>query len=380
MRSHQRLADTTQTQFSGLAAQFDQRSQALLSAVHEASQSAQDHQQQADQQRLQAWTQGLSSMAEGLQDQWQRVGTQTLAQQQAVCSALEAAVGDITARTATQASRTLEDLARLLERSEALVGARIESEGQWVSQQGQRMEALTAVWRTELAALRDQEAARGQAAVDRLGELQSALSTHLATLGAALEAPMTRLMQTAAEVPQAAAGVIAQLRQEMGRINERDNLALQERTAVMDKINTLLQTINHSSSEQRTAIEALAASAKAVMEQASQQFADTLGAQAGKAEGLAAHVASSAIELSSLGESFSHGVALFAASNDKLMETLQRIEGAMAQSMARSDEQLAYYVAQAREVIDLSISSQQGIVEDLRKLRGPQAQQAGGSA
>jgi hypothetical protein len=37
--------------------------------------------------------------------------------------------------------------------------------------------------------------------------------------------------------------------------------------------------------------------------------------------------------------------------------------------MARSDEQLAYYVAQAREVIDLSISAQQGIVEDMRSLR-----------
>jgi hypothetical protein len=36
--------------------------------------------------------------------------------------------------------------------------------------------------------------------------------------------------------------------------------------------------------------------------------------------------------------------------------------------MSRSDEQLAYYVAQAREVIDLSISAQQGIVEDLRRL------------
>jgi Domain of unknown function (DUF802) len=415
-RNHQRLAGTTQTHLQGLAAQFegtaqlvsdgwraalqahsqssqaqiagldqalngftatfDQRSQALLSAVHASAQTAQADQQQAEQQRLQAWTHSLSSMAESLQAQWQGVSTQTLAQQHAV--------GEITARTATQASRTLDDLARLLDRSEALVGARIESESQWVSQQGQRMDELTAVWRTELAALRDQEAARGQAAVDRLGELQAALSTHLATLGTALEAPMTRLMQTASEVPQAAAGVIAQLhqdlRQEMGRSNERDNLALQERTAVMGQINALLQTINHSSSEQRTAIEALAASAKAVMEQASQQFADTLGAQAGKTEGLAAHVASSAIELSSLGEAFSHGIALFSASNDKLMDSLQRIEVAMAQSLARSDEQLAYYVAQAREVIDLSISSQQGIVEDLRKLRGSQARQAGGAA
>ena len=98
-----------------------------------------------------------------------------------------------------------------------------------------------------------------------------------------------------------------------------------------------------------------------------------LGAQAGKVDEVSAHVAASAVELSSLGESFGHGVELFTASNEKLMDSLQRIEGAIGQSMSRSDEQLAYYVAQAREVIDLSISSQQGIVEDLRRLNGQMA-------
>jgi hypothetical protein len=36
------------------------------------------------------------------------------------------------------------------------------------------------------------------------------------------------------------------------------------------------------------------------------------------------------------------------------MAQLQRIESALGHSMARSDEQLAYYVAQAREIIDLT--------------------------
>ena len=43
------------------------------------------------------------------------------------------------------------------------------------------------------------------------------------------------------------------------------------------------------------------------------------------------------------------------------------------QSLERSDEQLAYYVAQAREVIDLSIMSQKEIVEELRQLPSRQA-------
>ncbi|HEY3047816.1 MAG TPA: DUF802 domain-containing protein [Polaromonas sp.] len=383
----QNHARTSESQVNGLdralaafTDTFEQRSGALLATVNEAVSSSQSDQTSADRQRLEAWMQALESMAATLHGEWQRVGAQTLAQQQAVCETLEKTAGEITERTSHQASRTLDDMARLLDRSEELVRSRIETEAHWTQQQGDRMDQLASVWRTELCALRDEEATRGNAAVERLGELQAALATHLATLGSALEAPMTRLMQTASEVPQAAAGVIAQLRQEMSRLTERDNLALEERTVVMDKINALLQTINQASGEQRAAIESLAASAAAVMDQASQQFADTLGAQAGKSAEVAAQVVGSAVELSSLGESFNHGVQLFNATNEKLIESLQRMEGTMNQSMARSDEQLAYYVAQAREVIDLSITSQQGVVEDLRQLHSKQASLSEGVA
>ena len=41
--------------------------------------------------------------------------------------------------------------------------------------------------------------------------------------------------------------------------------------------------------------------------------------------------------------------------------------------MVRSDEQLAYYVAQAREVIDLSMLSQKQIIEDMQQLASPRA-------
>ena len=68
---------------------------------------------------------------------------------------------------------------------------------------------------------------------------------------------ITRLLQTASEVPQAAAGVITELRQEMSRVAERDNLALQERSALLEQLGTLLQAVNQASGEQRAAIEAL---------------------------------------------------------------------------------------------------------------------------
>jgi len=421
-RTQQRLAEATQAQFDGLSSRFAetartvsdgwtsalhthaqtsadtseqlsrtlqtfnqtfaQRAEALVSEVQQAALRAQATQAEAEQRKLDAWTQALSEQSAQLGARWQRLGVQTAQQQEAICQALQVSAHDVAERTRAQASQTLADIAQLLNQSQALVQSRADAEAQWAAQHGERMDQLAGLWRTELAALRAEESARGDAAVARLGELQSAVTQHLATLGAALEAPMTRLMQTAAEVPQAASEVIAQLRTEMAQISERDTQSLQERAAVMGQIRTLLDAIHHASGEQRASIEALAASAATVMEQASRQFADTLGAQAGKTEHLAAHVVSSAIELSSLGEAFRHGVQTFTTTNDKLAEGLQRLESAIQQSMARSDEQLAYYVAQAREVIDLSISAQQGIVEDLRQLRGTTSASAslGGAA
>ena len=91
-------------------------------------------------------------------------------------------------------------------------------------------------------------------------------------------------------------------------------------------------------------------------------------AVAGKMASIAAQLTGSAVEVASLGESFGTAVELFSQSSDKLGAQLQRIEGALGKSMARSDDQLAYYVAQAREIIDLTLGSQKQIVEDLQQL------------
>ncbi|MDO9031388.1 MAG: DUF802 domain-containing protein [Hydrogenophaga sp.] len=417
---------------------FEARAAQLLANVQQAT--AQQHSEQAQAEALKqaAWTTALQGMASSLQTEWQQVGAHHLAQQQAVCQTLEHTASAIQHSASEQATRSMESVARLLAQSEALVLARTESEAQWTQQHGQRMDQLAALWRSELSALRSEEAARGQAAVDRLGslqaelatqlqtlraeeaarrqataeqaaalhsdistqlqalrteesthlqtlrseeaargqaavqrlgELQAAVTQHLATLGTSLEAPMSRLLETASEAPKAAAEVIGQLRQEMSRLTERDNLALQERTELVAHISSLLQNVQQTTGEQRAAIESLVASATTVLNQTGAQFAQTLGAQAGRADEQTAQMATSAAELAALGQAFQQGVELFSGTNEKLVDGLQRVEGAIGQHMARSDEQLAYYVAQAREVIDLSISAQQGIVEDMRQLR-----------
>lgn len=352
---------------------FEQRANALLASLQDTVAQSHTAQVQADQQRLDTWSRSMEGMAGAVTAELQRAGAQAVEQQQGLYRTLEGTAAQLSERMSGQVDQTLGSTARLMEQSDALLRTRVEAEARWEQAQGERMDNLTGVWRTELAALRDAEAARGQAAVDRLDTLQAAVAQHLATLGAALEAPLTRLLQTASDVPQAAAEVITQLRQEMTRLGERDNLALEERTAMMEQLSTLLHSVNDATAQQRASIESLVGSAAQVLEQAGQQFADALGTQASKIDEVATHVAASAVELASLGESFSHGVGLFTASNDKLVQGLQSIEGAIGQSLGRSDEQLAYYVAQAREVIDLSISSQQGIVEDLRRLHSQAA-------
>lgn len=212
---------------------------------------------------------------------------------------------------------------------------------------------------------------------ERLDALQAATAQHLATLGSALEAPITRLVQTASQAPQAAAEVIAQLRQEMTQLGERDNRALAERTAMLEQVASLLATVEQASTQQRTAIDALVQSATGVLEQASTRFAQALDAQRDQVNDVAAHVEASAIELSSLGQAFAHGVDRFSQSNAHLVGSLQALESTVQQSLTRSDEQLGYYVAQAREVIDLSLTAQQGLLEDLRRLH---AQPAGATA
>jgi hypothetical protein len=318
-RTHERLGDAAQ-----------EKVDALLAAVDASLARTRSEQARADEARLQVSTQALQALSKELQDQWRRAGEDSIARQQKLGASLE--------QTATKVS--------------------------------EQAAALSGLWRTGLEALREDESRRGQAAVDRLGELQGAVTQHLATLGAALEAPLTRLLQTASEVPQAAAGVITQLREEMSRVAERDNLALHERTALLGRFGELLQAVNEGAQRQRSAIEAMVASASSSMEQASTRFAQVLDAQATRATAVATQVQASAVEVASLAEAFQQGMQLFQAGNEKLAQALQQVEASLTRSTTRSDEQLAYYVAQAREVVDLSIASQQGLIDNLRQLHG----------
>jgi hypothetical protein len=126
----QNHAQTSAAQVQGLdralvsfTENFEQRTDALLSSMNEGLSGAHATQAETDRQRLAGWAQGLESMATTLQSEWQRIGAQTLAQQQRVCETLETTAAEINDRAGRHASQTLGDMARLVAQSEAWGGA-----------------------------------------------------------------------------------------------------------------------------------------------------------------------------------------------------------------------------------------------------------------
>ena len=367
-QANRSLATDIARSLEAFSASFDQRAGALVTTVGEAYTGLQAEQAAHDAQRQQAWTQSLEAMAATLTRQLQDSGTQVLTQQQEVCTAVTQAVRELAEQAQAGAGKSFAETTRLITTAEDLMRARIASEAQWLDQHRERMDQLAGVLQTELGALREQEAVRGDAAVAHLGELQAAVTTHLTTLGTALEEPITRLIETAAEAPRAAAEVIGQMRQEISHSVARDNALLEERGRIMETLNALLDGINHASHEQRAVIDSLVASSSVKLDAASTAFSANIASEAGKLSEIAASVTTSAVDVASLAEAFGVAVQSFNVANEKLASNLDRIEVALDKSMTRSDGQLAYYVAQAREIIDLSMSSQKEIVEELRQL------------
>ena len=207
---------------------------------------------------------------------------------------------------------------------------------------------------------------------DMAAEAQAHASKTIAEVG--------QLMETAAAAPRAAAEVIAQLRHEISNSMARDNSLLEERSQIMATLSSLLDAINQGAVEQRAAIDSLVTSSTEMLDRAGSSFAAKIEAEATKVADSATQVSGSAIEVSSLSDAFGFAVQQFSDANEKMIASLQRIEASLDKTMARSDEQLAYYVAQAREIIDLSIMSQKQIVDEMQQLAGKQSPRAAGAA
>ncbi len=312
----------------------------------------------------------LDATVEAVQQAW----SAALAQQREVNEALATRNAQALDTAAASLEHRAAALAETLQQAHADLQEALEARDQ------ARLRAWTDSFASMAATLGGQWEHHGERIAQRQQEICSTLQETAAAMSEQSQAQardtiaeIERLVQVASEAPKAAADVVAELRQKLSDSMVRDTAMLDERNRLLATLQTLLEAVNHASTEQRSAVDALVATSADLLERVGSRFTEQIDAQTGKLDDAAAQVVAGVTEVVSLGDAFSGAVQAFGESNAALLERLLGIEQALDKSLTRSDEQLAYYVAQAREVIDLSMLSQQQITEELRQLAARQA-------
>ena len=380
--SQRQLAATLASQFDGVTSRLDQavsqvadtfgeRTHALLTAIdasHAAFAQTTQAQQAAISEQVAGQLDGIAQRFDGAVQTVSATWTGALTKHEQASDRLTQALEQTqTSLADTFAQRTAALLADMR-------ATQADWQREWASGEQTRQASFTDALTAMAGKLEAQWQQAGDATLAQQEKITQTLGDTARDLVAAHQrqaettiVEVTRLMQTAAEAPKAAAEVIGQLRHELSASMARDNSLLEERSRIMETLGALLDAINHASTEQRSAIDALVASSADLLERTGSHFAAKVDSEAGKLVEIGTSITGGALEVASLGEAFGTAVKLFAESNDKMMSALQRIEGGLTKSLTRSDEQLAYYVAQAREIIDLSIMSQKKMVDDLQR-------------
>ncbi|WDR86086.1 DUF802 domain-containing protein [Burkholderia ambifaria] len=366
------LAQTTRD-LTAQAATFEQRSNDLLLTIRDSHTSLQTQLAARDEERLATWNASLTEMATKLGDEWQRAGVHSAGRQQEICDALAQTTRDLTTQAATFEQRSNDLLSTIRESHSGLQTQLAARDEERLSAWSDSLAAMAAALRDEWARTSEQATTRQQDICDTLTRTANDITAQAQVHASDTINEISRLVQAASEAPKAAADVVAQLRQRLSDSMVRDTAMLEERSRLLATLETLLGAVNHASTEQRTAIDALVSTSADLLDRVGARFNDTVDAETRKLDAVAAQVTAGAVEVASLGDAFGAAVQIFGESNDKLLNHLQRIEAALEKSLARSDEQLEYYVAQAREVIDLSMMSQKQIVEDLQQIAGRRA-------
>ena len=360
---------------SALVSELSDVSKTTISAIEQSAQSQQQLQQQSIEKMNSVATQQLEEVAKTISHELKDVSSA----QQASMAGATASFGVLSAELSEQFKQTTKTIGDELKdistaQQDSIAGSTAsfgvlsnELSEQW-QQTGHKMDQLASTLGKELSTLRDDEDKRASAALERLESLETTFASHISNLGKELEEPMTRLIQTASETPKAAADVIEKLRVEISNNIERDNDLLAERKEMMEQLAILSTSLDAASAQQRDAVEQLVTTSTTMLSQVGTQFSGHVDGELNKISEVADQFAGSAIELSSLGESFGTAVQLYNESNTQLVEHLNRIEQSMDKANTRSEEQMGYYVAQAREIIDHSLLSQKEVFEKMRQL------------
>ena len=342
-----------------------QANDGLVAALDAALQRLTDQQDA----RATALVESLAIRLEHSSDQAAGLWRAALDAQQATSSALaernQAALSAVAGSFDSQAAALVE----AMQWSQHTLQDALESrDAQRLAQWSGAFETLTATLGAQWSQTSAQVAQRQQAICDALAQTAQQISAQTQAHASDTIAEISRLVQVASEAPKAAADVVAELRQKLSDSMVRDTAMLDERSRLLSTLETLLDAVNHASTEQRTAVDALVTTSADLLERVGSRFTEHLAVETGKLGEVAAQVTGSAVEVASLADAFGGAMQVFGTASADLGQRLEQIGTALDASLARSDEQLAYYVGQAREVIDLSVLSQKQIIEELQQL------------
>ena len=370
-RSHQRRlqqAEQQQLQQAALALQQQQAEQLplLVASLQALTQSVSLNLQHsvAEGARLAAAT--LATLQPAVAATLGGISRETTALHGHVTAAVQQQLDGMAQRFEEQATAWLSNAGALAQRqSSALLQSLHDTQARQQAQADERDSARDAA--------RDE--ARMAAFTNALAQMTARIEQSSGDMHAQVEAQarrtideVARLAQAAGEAPRAAAEVVAQLRDKLSASLAQDNAMLEERSRIMATLNTLLGAVQHTSTAQQGAVDELVANSARWLQQAGAQFTAKADAETARLEAVSAQLTASAVDVASLGDAFGGAVQDFGHSSQQMLAHLQQLDDSLARASTRSDEQLAYYVAQAREVIDLSLLSQKQIVDDLQRL------------
>ncbi len=312
-----------------------------------------------------------ATLAQGWDQALSRYEQDSAAQAQRQQQALQAATESLADQSASLIERVDQSHA-------ALQAALAEQDQARLASWQAAIDTLAGALRQDWQQAGSEAATRQQAVCDTLAATARELAEQSRQQSASTIAEIAELAQAATLAPKAAAEVIAELRQHLSDSMVRDNAMLDERVRLLDTMGTLHEAVNHACQDQRAAIDALVGTSAELLERIGARFTDTIDAGTRQLHEASSQLHASATGVAGLGEAFAASVQGFQQTGEALLARLQGLGDALEQAGTRGDEQLAYYVAQAREVVDLCLLSQKQILEELR-LRGNDAATPGGA-
>lgn len=376
-RTNTALTTDLRAALDGFAAQHDQRALGLLDAVSTKLVSFTETHDARATGLIDAVGNRMDATTAQIAEAWQ----QALARQDAAATA----VSERHQHALDAAAATLQ--AQALSLGEAMQHSHSQLQDALEARDQQRLSVWTDAFTGMSASLGERweqtgasVASHQQEICDTLARTANDITQQAQAHASETISEISRLVQAASEAPKAAADVVAELRSKLSDSLVRDTATLEERSRLLATVETLLDAVNHAANEQRVAVDALVSTSAELLDRVGTRFTDHIEAETGKLGSVAAQVTGSAVEVASLADALGSAVQSFGTASDGLNERLAQIAASLDGSLARSDEQLAYYVAQAREVIDLSVLSQKQIIDELQQLAGRRSSKAGAAS